>query len=122
MSRVMNAKVPSPFRNDKAPVDGETLAMLAAIFERAIAASHREKLLDRVRDVERRLSEVDHVLTSCETCCVMNGLADKIRAVHASVADLQSSLDEPTMRDRHTRRPWASADAKPSPSINSRPG
>jgi hypothetical protein len=72
------------------------LGFLTAAFERVIVRDYQDILLAKARDVERRLSEVDHVLTACDRCSAMDGLADRISAVHASLADLLSSLADRT--------------------------
>jgi hypothetical protein len=87
--------ITSLFRKSIRRGDGETLAFLAVALKRVIANDYREMLLGQAQEIERRLSEVDRVLTASDRCPTMNGLVEKIDAVHLSLVELLSILANP---------------------------
>ena len=97
MSGASNSRVISLARDEKPPADGETLAFIVAAFKRVMVSEYRDVLLGKVRDVEKRVSEIDEILASDGERCAMDALAAKVGAVHADLAVLLSTLDHPNL-------------------------
>jgi hypothetical protein len=98
----MVTKISSLFRRQTRSGDGATLAFVSAALRRVIASDYRDMLLGQAREIESRLSEVDRFLTACDRCATMNELAEKIEAVHVSLAALLSNLADPSRIDPAT--------------------
>jgi hypothetical protein len=95
MSRTSKSGAVSFVQSATAPADGQTLAFLAAAFERVHLSDYRRMVADKVRHIEARLSELDRALVSCTTHGAAEVLHEKAQAVRASVSDLRSTVDAP---------------------------
>jgi hypothetical protein len=95
MSRTSKSGVVALVGSAAAPADGQTLAFLAAAFERVHLGDYRRMVADKVRHIEARLSEFDRALSSCTTHGAAEVLHEKVQVVRASVSDLRSTIDAP---------------------------